>query len=151
MQAFDPNCIFCKILAKQAPAAIVYESSDTMAFLDINPVPEGHMLIVPKKHFRNLFDFDDASAKGAMHAARVVARAMRKTLGADGMSMVLSSERAGGQEIFHAHFHLFPRYYDDGLTREGRPRQGYTPRRGDSSPEGLNTLAEKIRANLVDD
>ena len=109
------------------------------------------MLVVPKRHYRNLFDFADEDAEGVMHAARVVAQALRKTLNADGMSLVLSSERAAGQVIFHAHFHLFPRHSDDGLTRSGRPREGHSPREGDGSPAGLKVLADKIRANLLDD
>ena len=147
----DPTCTFCKIGAKQSPAAIIYENEQAIAFMDINPVPEGHGLVVPKRHYRNLFDFPDEDAAGVMHAARVVAKALRKTLNADGMSLVLSSERAAGQVIFHAHFHLFPRHHDDGMTRSGRAREGHAPSQGDGSPAGLQALAEKIRANLVED
>ena len=73
MEQVDYNCIFCAIAAKRAPAAIVYESVDALAFLDIHPVVEGHMLVIPKKHCRNLFDLDDECGKAVMHASRVVA------------------------------------------------------------------------------
>lgn len=150
--AVDFNCIFCAIAAKRAPAAMVYESSDALAFLDIHPITEGHVLVIPRKHCRNLFDIDDESGRNAMHAARVVARAVRIAFGADGMNLFQSSERAGGQDVFHFHFHLIPRFQRDGLmAREGNDRMMRWRARGNPSPEELARIAEKIRVNIVEE
>ena len=152
MDHIDFNCIFCAIAAKRAPAALVYESSDALAFLDIHPITQGHVLVIPKKHCRNLFDIDDASGKSAMHAARVVARAMRMAFNADGMNLFQSSERAGGQDVFHFHFHLIPRFQSDGLmARDGNDRLMRWRARGNPTPAELDAIAEKIRAQVIED
>jgi histidine triad (HIT) family protein len=145
---FDPTCIFCKIVARSALAAILYENDGALAFLDLNPLPEGHTLVIPKTHCRNLYDFPDDAARDVLSASRVVANALRDALNADGISLFLASERAGGQDIFHAHFHLYPRWNDDGFSRGGRARDESRIRRGDGSREGLEKLAEKIRAQI---
>lgn len=152
MDHVDFNCIFCAIAARRAPAAIVYENPKVLAFLDIHPITQGHVLIIPKSHCRNLFDFDDANAHAVMHAARVVARGLRAALNADGMNLFNSSERAGGQEVFHFHFHVIPRFEGDGLmARDGNNRTMRWRARGNPSREELDTLAEKIRSYIVDD
>src|SRR5574341_1396219 len=109
----DPNCLFCKIVARQESAHILYENAGAMAFMDHSPVPEGHALVIPKTHCRNLYDFPDEAARDCLHASRVVANALREALHADGLSFVLASEKAGSQHVFHAHFHLYPRWLGD--------------------------------------
>ncbi|MBI4791035.1 MAG: HIT family protein [Chloroflexi bacterium] len=151
MNHVDFNCIFCAIAAKRAPAAFVYESTDALGFLDIHPITEGHLLIVPRKHCRNLFDIDDASGKSVMHAARVVARGMRAAFNADGMNLFQSSERAGGQDVFHFHFHLLPRFFGDGLmARDGHDRMMRWRARGNPTQADLDAIAEKIRAHIIE-
>jgi histidine triad (HIT) family protein len=150
MDNVNYNCIFCAIAARRAPASIVYENDGALAFLDLNTVPEAHTLVVPKKHSRNLFDFDDASALAVLRASRIVARAIRAALNAEGMTMLLASEHVAGQEVFHSHFHLMPRWGDDGLSRGGRPIEGRTVRKGGTSRAELDALAEKIRAHIQD-
>ncbi len=150
--AFDFNCIFCAIAGGRAPAAMVYDSPDALAFLDIHPIAQGHVLVIPKKHCRNLFDIDDASGQAVMHAARVVARAMRVAFNADGMNLFQSSERAGGQDVFHFHFHLIPRFRDDGLmSRQGNDRLMAWRSRGNPTPEELAATAERIREHVRED
>ncbi len=150
--AVNFNCIFCAIAAKRAPAALVYESPDALAFLDIHPITEGHVLVIPRKHCRNLFDIDDSCGKGVMHAARVVARGLKIAFNADGMNLFQSSERAGGQDVFHFHFHLLPRFNGDGLmAREGNDRLMRWRARGNPTPEDLARIAEKIRVNIAED
>ncbi len=149
MEHVDFNCIFCAIAAKRAPAAIVYESAEALAFLDIHPIAHGHALVIPRQHSRNLFDFDDASAQGVMHAARVVARALRVALMADGMNLFQSSERAGGQDVFHFHFHLLPRFQGDGLlSRQGNDRLLQWRSKGNPTPAELEAIAAQIRAEI---
>jgi len=137
----DPNCIFCKIIARTTPAAFVYENAGAVAFLDMNQNPAGHTLIVTKKHCRNIFDIDDESGRAVMHAARVVANALRAALNADGLTVTQRNERAGGQEVFHYHMHLFPRYHDDDPSAREFQRV---------SPKEMEATAQKISANVVD-
>ncbi len=149
MDTVDFNCIFCAIAAKRAPASIVYESDEAMAFLDIHPVVEGHTLVIPKKHCRNIFDLDDESGKAVMRASRIVARALRATFNADGLTILQSNERAGGQAIFHYHAHLAPRFYNDGLmSRTETERRLQWRARGKPSRQELDALAEKIRVHV---
>ena len=147
MEKVDFNCIFCAIVAKRAPAAIVYESEAAIAFLDISPGIEGHTLVIPKKHFRNLYDIDDENAKAVMHAARIVAHALHAAFNAEGMTVLQSSERAGGQVVFHYHAHLAPRFIGDGLmSREGNERRVQWRARGNATRDELDKIADRIRA-----
>ena len=151
MENVDYNCIFCAIAAKRAPASIVYENKEVIAFLDIHPVVEGHTLVVPKKHSRNVFDIDDESGTAVMHASRIVARALRAAFNADGLTILQSNERAGGQAVFHYHAHLAPRFYNDGLmSRSDTERRLQWRARGNPSNEELAQIAEKIRAHVKD-
>lgn len=127
------------------PASIIYDDSDVMAFLDIHPIVPGHTLVIPKKHSRNLFDLDELCGRSLMRAQRLIARALRATFNADGLTVFQSNERAGGQSVFHYHAHLLPRFMGDGLIR--RPEQLV---RGSSGANG-SEMVEKIRANLVED
>jgi len=152
MADVDFNCIFCAIAAKRAPAAVVYESAGALAFLDIRPVVEGHTLVIPKKHYRNLFDLDDESGRAVMHASRVVARALRAAFNADGLTVLQSNERAGGQDVFHYHAHLAPRFVGDGLmSRNANERRLQWRPHGSPSREELETIAAKIRARVIED
>jgi histidine triad (HIT) family protein len=152
MTEIDYNCIFCAIAAKRAPAAMVYESPDALAFLDIRPVVQGHTLVIPRKHSRNLFDLDDDSGRAVMHASRVVARALRDAFDAHGVTVLQSNERAGGQDVFHYHAHLAPRFVGDGLmARDGGGRSLQWRARGAPSLDELNAIAARIRAKLKDE
>ncbi len=152
MENIDYNCIFCAIAAKRAPASIVYENQKAIAFLDIHPVVEGHTLVIPKNHCRNVFDIDDESGKAVMHASRVVARALRAAFNADGLTILQSNERAGGQAVFHYHAHLAPRFFNDGLmSRTDTERRMQWRARGTPSRQDLDKLAEKIRAHVKDE
>lgn len=151
MDTVDFNCIFCAIAARRAPAALIYENEHALAFLDLHPIVEGHTLIIPREHARNLFDFDDASGQGVMRAARIVARAVRATYNADGMNLFQSSERAAGQDVFHFHFHPVPRFANDGLmgTRDGGERITRWRARGNPARAELDAIAAHIRAHIA--
>ena len=114
------GCIFCDIIEGRAPAEAVFEDDDTLAFMDINPANPGHTLVIPRRHVRNVYDLDDETAAAVMRTSVRVANAVRAALQPDGMNLVQSNERAGGQEIFHFHVHIIPRWYGDGL-RLARP------------------------------
>ncbi len=149
MEHVDFNCIFCAIAAKRAPSALVFENAKALAFLDLRPIVEGHTLVIPKQHCRNLFDFDEAVAGDVMRVARVVARALRIAQKADGMNLFQSSERAAGQEVFHFHFHLVPRFVGDGLfSRESSDRLMHWRTRGNPTLAELEVVAARVRAEI---
>lgn len=106
--------IFDKIIAREIPADIIYEDEFTFSFLDIKPVNQGHALVVPKAHFVNVFDGDPEILGRMMQTAQKVARALREVTGCDGVNITMNNEHAAGQEVFHAHLHIIPRFQDDG-------------------------------------
>ncbi len=114
------DCIFCDIIDGLAPAEVVFEDEETLAFMDINPANPGHTLIIPKRHVRDIYGLDDETAAAVMETTVRLARAIKSALQPDGMNLVQSNERAASQEIFHFHMHIIPRWYGDGL-RLARP------------------------------
>lgn len=109
--------IFEKIISREIPADIIYEDDMVIAFLDIKPVNKGHALVVPKKKFRNMFDADpEYFAHMAKIALKVVA-ALKVVTSMDGANLVMNNERAGGQDVFHAHMHVIPRFEHDDAFR----------------------------------
>ena len=111
----DENCIFCKIIKGDIPAAKVYEDEKTLAFLDIAPVNKGHTLVIPKKHSKNLLEDDMDDLDICMKTIKKVAKAVMGATGADGFNLGANTNSAAGQVVFHTHFHIIPRFEDDGL------------------------------------
>ena len=108
------DTIFTKIIRREIPADIIYEDEETLAFLDINPNNPGHTLVIPKKPVRNIFDVDDATLAATMRTVRKLAIAIKKATNADGVNIHSNHEAAAGQEVFHLHFHIIPRFVTDG-------------------------------------
>lgn len=104
------DCIFCKIIAGEIPAAKVYEDEKVLAFLDISQVTAGHTLVVPKQHFRNLLEMDADSSSQLFESIPQIARKVMKATGALGMNVINNNEEIAGQTVFHTHVHLAPRY-----------------------------------------
>jgi histidine triad (HIT) family protein len=104
------DCLFCKIIAKQVPANIVYEDEQTIAFLDIFPVSKGHMLIVPKEHAVTLHLNSRNSTLAIMETAHKLARPAMEALDASGYNLGMNCGIDAGQEIMHTHLHFMPRY-----------------------------------------
>ena len=107
---FDETCIFCKIVCKQAPASIIYEDETVMAFLDIRPLNMGHTLIIPKKHYVDIFDISENLLSQVHKVAKQASIAVKKAANADGISIIQQNGKAAGQDIFHLHVHVVPRY-----------------------------------------
>jgi histidine triad (HIT) family protein len=107
---FDENCIFCKIVQKQAPSSIIYEDQYIIAFLDIRPVNEGHTLVIPKEHYEQIFDIPSELLGKVHQATKTVAAAVKQTVKADGISIIQQNGTAANQDIFHLHVHIIPRY-----------------------------------------
>lgn len=110
------NCIFCGIARGDIPSEVVYEDESTYAFLDNKPVNKGHTLVVPKQHVRNMLDATPDMHAAVYSTAQKVARAQREALGADGVNISNNNEPAAGQEVFHYHVHVIPRFEGDGLS-----------------------------------
>jgi histidine triad (HIT) family protein len=106
----ESACIFCRIAQKQVPASLVFEDETVMAFLDIRPLNEGHTLIIPKAHHENIFDIPQELIKYLHGVTKRIALAVEKATKADGISIIQQNGKAAGQDIFHLHVHVIPRY-----------------------------------------
>ncbi|MDE2078908.1 MAG: HIT family protein [Patescibacteria group bacterium] len=133
------DCIFCKIIAGEIPSTKVYEDADTLAFLDIRPVNPGHTLVIPKKHYRNILDIPEDVFLDVARTIKKVAPAVKEGVSAEGVNVTSSHEPEAGQEVFHLHFHVIPRFATDGLKHW--PHTEYAA--GEA-----NKTAEKIKAAL---
>lgn len=109
----DENCIFCKIGSGDIPSYKLYEDEDFKVFLDLSPTSYGHALIIPKEHYKNLFELDDTIASKALVLAKKVGAAMMNTLHCDCLNVLQNNGEAAGQTMFHFHIHLIPRYKED--------------------------------------
>ena len=111
------DCIFCQIAAGEAPASRVYEDDQVVAFLDIHPVTPGHTLVIPVEHSSGLGDLPDEIGPLLFGVASQVAAALRASgLTTEGINLFLADGAAAGQEVFHTHLHVFPRFRGDGFA-----------------------------------
>ncbi|MGW1067482.1 HIT family protein [Streptomyces aureus] len=110
-------CVFCSIVAKKQPAAIVYEDDHTLAFLDITAVMDGHTLVIPKRHATDIWDITPEDAAAVMRTVHQVAGQIRRVLEPDGLTLFQANRSAGWQDVFHLHVHLVPRTNADHLCR----------------------------------
>ncbi|HEX9489641.1 MAG TPA: HIT family protein [Stellaceae bacterium] len=138
--ATDPNCVFCKIVAGQIPCFKLYEDGDTLAFMDINPVHDGHCLVISKVHYPTVFEVTPEAFAGAARTAIKVAKAVNTALRPDGLNLVQSNGPGAAQSVLHFHLHILPRQMRDGLFINW----GLTP--GDRAR--IAEVAERIRAAL---
>jgi diadenosine tetraphosphate (Ap4A) HIT family hydrolase len=138
------NCIFCRIVAGQAEASLVYQDAWVCAFLDSHPVAEGHLLVVPVRHASGLEDLDEDAAGQMMIIGRRMGAALRRCgVPCEGVNLLLADGAAAGQTVFHCHLHVIPRSTGDGFGF----RRPLGVGRSASRPE-MNALAERIRAAL---
>lgn len=109
----DENCIFCKIANGEIPSTTLYEDEDFRVILDLGPATRGHALLLPKEHYKDLFELEDETAAKVLLRAKRIAGRMKKALHADGFNLVQNNGEAAGQTVFHFHLHLIPRYEND--------------------------------------
>lgn len=107
------DCIFCKIISGEIPSATIYENSKFKVIMDIAPANKGHVLILPKEHFDNIYDIDTATAGQLFELAALVARTLKSVLDCDGMNILQNNGTVAGQTVFHFHMHIIPRYEGD--------------------------------------
>lgn len=137
---YDPSNIFAKILRGELPCHKIYEDAETFAFMDIMPRGDGHCLVIPKKPVRNLLDADQATLAAVMRTVQRLGRAAMKAFSAPGLTVEQFNEPAGGQVVFHLHFHVIPRF-------EGVKLKPHTGQIADQKL--LAEQAEKIKAALA--
>lgn len=109
----DNNCIFCKIANGEIPSKTIYEDEKFRAILDLAPATKGHTLILPKEHYKDLFELPENTASGAIVLAKKLAGQMKDKLGCDGFNIMQNNGEVAGQTVFHFHMHLIPRYRED--------------------------------------
>lgn len=110
------DCVFCRIVANQLPATVVYEDELVLGFMDIGQVNPGHVLVAPKGHAEDVFALDDTHAAAVFRAAARVARAIREAFAPHGLSIYQANGAVAGQTVFHFHLHVLPRWENDGLA-----------------------------------
>ena len=111
----DPDCIFCKIVSVKLPAAVVYENESVVAFLDINPLADGHTLVIPREHYALITDMPADTSARLLASVPMLGRALIAVTGAEGFNVLVNQGETAGQVVAHVHCHLIPRRPGDGL------------------------------------
>ncbi len=134
------NCIFCKIIQKEEPAEILYETEHVLAILDVRPIHWGHALVIPKVHCVDFLTVPEESYHDVMHVSQVVARAIVKAYNLEGFNVFSNNGRIAGQSVFHFHLHIVPRYPGDAVR--------FAPMLKSYSGQSMAEHGERIRRNL---
>src|ERR1700733_4679848 len=137
--AYDNNNVFAKILRGEIPCVKIFEDDNTLAFMDVMPQAEGHVLVIPKEAAENIFELSPAGATALMAATQKVAKAVKTALGAPGIMIAQLNGAPAGQSVFHVHFHIIPRAAGVDLGLHAR---------GMVDPATLEPIAAKIRSAL---
>jgi histidine triad (HIT) family protein len=136
--SYDNDNIFAKILRGEISCEKIYEDSETLAFMDIMPRADGHVLVIPKTPARNMMDASPEQLAACLVAVQKIAQASLKAFGATGITLQQFNEAAGGQEVYHLHYHVLPRHEDVKLRPPGVM----------ADQEALKLNADKLRAAL---
>jgi len=134
------HCTFCDLINGAGEVSVCYEDSSAMAFMDIQPVNAGHVLVAPRQHFASLFDVPQELGDHLFHVTMRVAGAVRRVTGSDDMNIVVSSGEAAGQDVFHYHIHIIPRRPGDGFDID-------LPFAGSEMPD--RTMLDAMAARLI--
>ncbi len=136
----DDECIFCKIIRGEIPCFKVLDDDDVLAFMDVNPIAPGHVLVTPRHHSKDILETPPEWVGKAFAGAGRVARAVQKTLRPDGINIVQANGPGAKQSVFHLHVHVIPRGMDDGLSMNWELIPG--------DMDAIGRLAEQIAANI---
>jgi len=140
MNVDENQCIFCKIIKKQASASVIYEDEKVLSFLDKRPLNEGHTLVIPKEHYETIFEIPEELVAHLHRIVKRVALAVKNATEADGISIIQQNGKAAGQEVFHLHVHVIPRFEGQKLMRFGETSE--------ADREKLNQVAANIRRHM---
>ncbi len=134
----DPDCTFCRIARGDIPCHKVHQTEHGLAFLDIGPLAEGHLLWIPRTHIASLDDLTESQASDLCRSLPRLGQALRAALSAEGYNVLQNNGRVAGQEVMHLHFHLIPRTRGDGLGYRWRPGR-YEPGRAEALVHAFRT------------
>ena len=137
--SYDEKNIFAKIIRGELPAEKIFENNKVLAFMDILGRSPGHLLVIPKSSARNILDIDDENLCEVIKVVKKIAIASKRAMNATGVTIQQFSEADGGQEVFHLHFHIIPRYTGKPMNRPGQMVKDMTV---------LSMQANKIKAEL---
>ncbi|HUU41775.1 MAG TPA: HIT family protein [Desulfatiglandales bacterium] len=135
------DCIFCKIIKGEIPAIKVLDEQKVLAFMDINPLAQGHMLVIPKKHAENILDISEDDLAAVIHAVKRCAKAVKRELKAEGITVLQLNGKASDQVASHFHVHIIPRWENDGL-----PISIWEVKKVDM--EEIKDIARKVKKNI---
>ena len=135
------QCVFCEILRGDSPATFVHQDDTVVAFMDIQPITQGHMLVVPREHAVLMSDLNETVSMRTFRIARNLAGVVRKALGAGGVNLFVADGEVAFQDVPHFHVHVIPRYPKDGFGLEFPPNYNQPRSRAE-----LETIASAIRA-----
>ena len=142
----NPPCVFCEIVQGKAPASVVYADDQVMAFMDIQPVNAGHLLVVPRAHVADLAGLDPDVGGRLFWMGMRLAGALRKAgVRCEGVNLFLADGEAAGQEVLHVHLHVIPRFHGDGFGFRFDPDYFRLPDRA-----SLDKVAAEVRQALED-
>ena len=136
------STIFTKIINREIPAEILYESDGVIAIIDIMPIHFGHALIIPKKEYKNFLEVPESELGDLMRVTQKVAQALVKAFNLEGFNFFANNGEIAGQSVFHFHIHVTPRYKDDGISFH-RNLKKY------ENPLKMKEVADKIRAHMM--
>src|SRR5690554_5756674 len=129
-------CVFCKIVAGEIPSYKVYEDDDILAFLDVAQVTSGHVLVIPKKHYQNIFELDDEISQKIFVVTVRIAKKLQENLKINNLNIINNNGKKAGQEVDHYHLHLLPRYLNDNVE--------FKFKRQNLSQDEMKKIQEKI-------
>jgi histidine triad (HIT) family protein len=137
-------CIFCRIVAGREKASFVAQGTDAVAFLDLHPINEGHTLVLPRKHAASISEVDEVAAVAMWSMARRIVAALRLSgLRCEAINLFLADGAAAGQEVFHSHLHVIPRFEGDGFGIKFPPHYGAAAER-----KALDDVAARLRKRI---
>ena len=141
------SCNFCEIVSGENPASIIYEDGNVLAFMDLHPANVGHTLVVPKEHWETVYDIPEKVLSNLFAVVKRISVAVKKAVGAEGISILQFNERAAGQSVMHFHVHVIPRFREDTISKLMGAMLGPT---GFEKAEiqDLEEIKRKIRRNL---
>jgi histidine triad (HIT) family protein len=141
------NCIFCQIISGAMTASLVHRDEHCTAFMDIRPINEGHVLVIPNRHAAFLSELDPEDGAHCFRLGQRIASALRASgLRCEGVNLLLSDGRAAMQEVLHVHLHVIPRYAGDGFGLRFGPSFGRNPGRGELD-KNANNIYNAIKKN----
>jgi len=141
------SCNFCKIISGKNPASIVYEDGNVLAFMDLHPANVGHTLVVPKEHWETIYDIPEKVLSDLFVVVKRISVAVKKAVGAEGVSILQFNGRASGQSVMHFHVHVIPRFRGDAISKLIGAMLGPTGFEK-AARKDLDEIAKKMKENL---